>query len=122
MLCCSRVFPSVRSRGSADSVSDCPGFFAGLFATVEGSDFSGSFFVRFDSSSPPMRTALKHLERPSRRSPGFRPKSVSACQDLRPRGVEQALAFTCLHASPFATLTVLAETIAIRKVVYQSEV
>ena len=41
-----------------------------------------------------MRTALKLLKRPSRRSPGSRAKSVPTCQGLRPCRVEQALAFT----------------------------
>src|SRR5258707_3289971 len=55
---CSPVFPSVPSLGSADSAplpqrstSAISGLFAGLFATMEGSDFSCSFFIGFDSSS-----------------------------------------------------------------------
>src|SRR5262249_1634247 len=56
--CCSPVFPSVPSLGSADSAplpqrstSAISGLFAGLFATMEGPDFSCSFFIGFDSSS-----------------------------------------------------------------------
>jgi threonine dehydrogenase-like Zn-dependent dehydrogenase len=33
------------------STSAISGFFAGLFATMEGPDFSCSFFIGFDSSS-----------------------------------------------------------------------
>src|ERR1700738_3823563 len=50
-VCCSPVFPSVPSLGSADSAPGCPGLFADFFATVEGSDFSCLFFIGFDSSS-----------------------------------------------------------------------
>src|SRR5258708_29829597 len=46
----SRVSLGVPSLGSADSAPACPGLFAGLFATVEGSDFSCSCFIGFDSS------------------------------------------------------------------------
>ena len=53
----------------------------------------------------PMRTALKQLKRPSRRSPGSRAKSVPTCQVLRPRRVEQALALTRLSVLPSTTLT-----------------
>src|SRR5258705_216 len=57
-VCCSPVFPSVPSLGSADSAplpqrstSAISGLFAGLFATMEGSDFSCSFFIGFYSFS-----------------------------------------------------------------------
>jgi hypothetical protein len=52
---CSPVFPSAPSLRSADpaplpqrSTSAISGFFADLFATMEGSDFSCSFFIGFD--------------------------------------------------------------------------
>src|SRR5260370_20364165 len=56
--CPARVLLSRVSLGSADSAplpqrstSAISGLFAGLFATMEGSDFSCSFFIGFDSSS-----------------------------------------------------------------------
>ncbi len=46
-----RFDPSVPSLGSADSAPGCPGLFADILATMEGSDFSCLFFIGFDSSS-----------------------------------------------------------------------
>src|ERR1700738_2946712 len=54
------AFPLVPSLGSADSAplpqrstSVISGLFVGFFATIEGSDFSCSFFIGFASSSSP---------------------------------------------------------------------
>jgi hypothetical protein len=52
-----------------------------------------------------MRTAPLQFERPSRRSPGSRAKSVPTCQGLRPRRVEEALALSRLSVLPSATIT-----------------
>src|SRR5271165_4505204 len=109
---CSPVFPSVPSLRSADSAplpqrstSAISGLFAGLFATMEGSDFSCSFFIGFDSSSSRHGPLYKQLKRPSRRSPGSRAKSVPTCQGLRPRRAEKVLALSRLSVLPSATLT-----------------
>jgi hypothetical protein len=64
--------------------------------------------ARSSSASIPHLPDADHstqLKRPSRRSPGSRPKSVPTCQGLRPHRAEPALALSRLSVLPSATLT-----------------
>lgn len=51
-VCGLGVLPLAPSLGSIDSASDRPVLFAGFAATVEGSDFSGSFIIGYAPRLP----------------------------------------------------------------------
>jgi hypothetical protein len=81
---CWPAFPSVPVLGSAGSEAHRCVSFVGFPATVAGSDFSCPFIAGY-GSSPSRRDPTAFPPRMDKRSPGFRARSLSTCQGLRPR-------------------------------------
>ena len=73
--------------------SRCPALFAGFFARMAESDFSGPFIIGY-GSSPSRCGPARYCGWSDPRSPGSRAKSERACQVLRPRRVVRVLALT----------------------------
>jgi hypothetical protein len=87
------------------SAAGDPALFARFCATMAGSDSSGSF-ITGSGSSPSRCGPAVTCHSGQSRGPRFPPaRSVRACQDLRPRRVEPALALSRRLISPSAYKT-----------------